>query len=128
MNDIVEELRAAADDTNAVENASVAYLLQHAAGEIELLRGYRDNAESDAAIAHLLVDRYRMTDAEREAVELAYGKLTTDARYTAVAATLRGLLDRTATPPAPNGHAPRGSGSQPVGAAGCATAGREGQK
>lgn len=96
--------------------------------EIELLRGYRDNAESDAAIAHLLADRYRMTDAEREAVELAYGKLTTDARYKAVAATLRGLLDRTATPPAPNGHAPRGSGSQPVGAAGCATAGREGHE
>ena len=31
-----------------------------------------------------------------------------------------------ATLPPPNGYAPRGSGSKPVGGAGCATAGREG--
>lgn len=66
MNDIVEQLRYAADDTDAVKNASVAYLLEHAAGEIELLRGYRDEAEADAAVARLLVERLRLTDAERE--------------------------------------------------------------
>jgi hypothetical protein len=36
-----------------------------------------------------------LTDEERESVELAYSRLTTDARYAAVAATLRGLLGRT---------------------------------
>ena len=60
--------------------------------EIELLKGYRDNAESDAAIAHLLVDRYRMTEEERQAVEYYVGTGGPDR----VDETLRGLLDRTA--------------------------------
>lgn len=36
--------------------------------EIELLRGYRDAAEADAAVARLLADKLRLTDAERAAV------------------------------------------------------------
>jgi hypothetical protein len=35
-----------------------------------------------------------LTDAEREAVELAYSRLTADTHYASVAATLRGLLER----------------------------------
>lgn len=35
-----------------------------------------------------------LTDAEREAVELAYSRLTADTNYASVAATLRGLLER----------------------------------
>lgn len=38
MEDIVERLRFAADDTDAVENASVASLLEDAAAEIHRLR------------------------------------------------------------------------------------------
>lgn len=34
------------------------------ADEIELLRGYRDEAESEAAIARLVVDKLRLTDEE----------------------------------------------------------------
>jgi hypothetical protein len=48
MSDIVEKIRAAADDVDAVENASVAYLLEEAAAEIE---------------------RLRLTDEEREAID-----------------------------------------------------------
>jgi hypothetical protein len=36
----------------------------------------------------------RLTDAEREAVALAYSRLTADTHYASVAATLRGLLER----------------------------------
>ena len=71
--------------------------LEQAAAEIERLRGYRDEAESDAAVARLLVDRLRLTDAEREAVETA--ALEADAhQHTGRAATLRGLLDRVTEP------------------------------
>jgi hypothetical protein len=38
--------------------------------------------------------QFTLTDAEREAVELAYSRLTADTKYGAVAATLRGLLER----------------------------------
>ena len=41
MIDIVENLRVTADDTDAVENSSVAYLLEEAAAEIEKLRAER---------------------------------------------------------------------------------------
>lgn len=43
--------------------------------EIELLRGYRDEAESDASIASLLVDRFRLTDDERAALQRAIDAL-----------------------------------------------------
>ena len=45
-----------------------------------------------------LVPLYRsptLTDAEREAIELAYSRMTADTHYAAVATTLRGLLERT---------------------------------
>ena len=52
----------------------------------------------DAVVGQLIAEvrRLRLTDAERQAVELAYSRLTADARYTAVAATLQGLLERLA--------------------------------
>jgi hypothetical protein len=37
-----------------------------------------------------------LTDEEREAIEMAYSRLTSDANHEAVAATLRWLLKRTA--------------------------------
>ena len=49
----------------------------------------------------MLIERARkntpttiLTDAEREAVEFAYSRLTADTHYASVAATLRGLLER----------------------------------
>ena len=39
-------------------------------------------------------ENFRLTDAEREAVEFAYSRLTADTHYASVAATLRGLLAR----------------------------------
>jgi hypothetical protein len=36
----------------------------------------------------------QITDKEREAIEMAYSRLTSDANYEAVAATLRTLLER----------------------------------
>ena len=41
------------------------------------------------------IARLRLTEAEREAVEFAYSRLTADTHYASVAATLRGLLERT---------------------------------
>jgi hypothetical protein len=35
-----------------------------------------------------------LTDAEREAISMAYSRLTADAKYEEVAATLKALLDR----------------------------------
>jgi hypothetical protein len=66
------------------------------ADEIKLLRGYRDAAEADAAVARLLVDKLRLTDEEREAIHRAEARLRT--AYVpddATAATLRRLLERT---------------------------------
>lgn len=39
-------------------------------------------------------ENFRLTDAEREAVELAHSRLTADTHYASVAATLRGMLER----------------------------------
>jgi hypothetical protein len=39
-------------------------------------------------------ENFTLTDAEREAVALAYSRLTADTHYASVAATLRGLLER----------------------------------
>ena len=67
--------------------------------EIARLRGYRDEAESDAAVARLLVDRLRLTDAEREAVEWCRDNITAMAHPSSAFAhihahSLRGLLAR----------------------------------
>ena len=73
MDDIVEDLRATAGDTDAVENASVARLLEKAADEIE---------------------RLRLTRGERRALEFAVGVYPLD---DSIPDTLRGLLERTKT-------------------------------
>jgi hypothetical protein len=65
---------------------------------IAILRdGACDDDEKDAAAETLLeaiCPSPTLTDEEREAVELAYSRLTADTHYASVAATLRGLLER----------------------------------
>lgn len=43
--------------------------------EIELLRGYRDAAEADAALARLLLDKSRLTETEMDAMQTAIDTL-----------------------------------------------------
>ena len=83
--------------------------LEQAAAEIERLRGYRDEAESDAAVARLLVDRLRLTDEERaeiealademKTLEMCYGEDSLcqrqSDRYGAYARLLTAMLKRT---------------------------------
>jgi hypothetical protein len=90
MSDIIAELRERS--LRAEQEGDPLALLDEAADEIELLRGYRDAAEADAAVARLLLDRLRLTDAEREAVAFAVEHLHNGGWGTAV---LRGLLSRT---------------------------------
>ncbi len=99
----------------------VGDLLAEAADELERLRGYRDQAEAEASIAGLVIERLReairrladqdatlsvvggnvtvtmdatLTDAEREAVRFAAVVYQQGGRDDD-AATLRGLLERT---------------------------------
>lgn len=62
--DIIARLR----DWRSVHLARLHEVMEQAADEIELLRGYRDEAEAEASIASLAVERLRLTDAEREAL------------------------------------------------------------
>jgi hypothetical protein len=94
MNDIVERLRVTADDTDAVENSSVAYLLEDAAAEIERLRKAPCPHVVGATTQYCSLTPLALTDEEREAIGMAYSRLTTDANYEAVSATLRRLLER----------------------------------
>ena len=89
--DIIARLR----DWRSVHLARLHEVMEQAADEIELLRGYRDEAESEASIASLAVERLRLTDAEREAVEF-FAELpwATESGNAAEAAVLRGLLER----------------------------------
>jgi hypothetical protein len=41
------------------------------------------------------IERLRLTDEEREALSLAYSRLTADSKYDKVTETLRNLLERT---------------------------------
>ena len=101
MGNILHELERAEDDANLV------YLhaeIDRLRAEIERLQAYRDEAESQAAIASLAVERLRLTEEEREAVERAIRTLEawqrTGGYHSAVdddAATLRGLLERLGT-------------------------------
>ena len=89
--DMAETGRAYAD--NLIGEPNISELMHRMADEIELLRGYRDAAEADAVVARLLVDKLRLTDEEREAVEYF-----ASFQWTMVkphAAALRGLLERT---------------------------------
>lgn len=70
--------------------------------EIELLRGYRDEAEADAAVARLLVDKSRLTETEMDAMKTAIDTLHAvqdwtkghEAKPAIAAARLMRLLDR----------------------------------
>ena len=84
----------------ADEAGNIGPMAEAMADEIEQLRlAIRRLAEQDATLSacegSVTVDiDFTLTDEEREAVGLAYSRLTTDARYAAVAATLRRLLER----------------------------------
>lgn len=62
--DIVDRLRG----WRSVHLARLHLLMEEAAAEIELTRGYRDEAESQAAVASLAM---RLTEEERIAVGIA---------------------------------------------------------
>ena len=73
------------------------HIVEEKDAEIELLRGYRDAAEADAAVARLLLDKSRLTDEEREAVAYAVSELdhwTHGSEVIEIANTLRKLLER----------------------------------
>jgi len=56
-----------------------------------------DEPQTGVRCANAMADeitRLRLTAEEREAIGFAYSRLTTDANYEAVSATLRGLLER----------------------------------
>lgn len=89
--DLAVSGRAYAD--NLVGEPAVSKIMHSMADEIELLRGYRDEAESDAAIAHLLVEKLRLGTAERKAIEDCI-KDDEAATHYERADTLRKLLER----------------------------------
>jgi hypothetical protein len=93
MSDITTRLRRWTHDAAAV---SAGDLMDEAAAEIERLRGYRDEAESEAGIASLALARLRLTDEEREAIAQAAMRVECLCQRGAkdMAATLRGLLER----------------------------------
>lgn len=101
MSDIVERLRFAADDTDAVENASVAYLLEEAAAEIKRLRGSTvEQRFCEPPVAGSTPAAGFLTDAEREAVAAAIDFCERTDRplpRSEQLVTLRGLLARCAT-------------------------------
>ena len=83
----------------ADEAGNIGPMAAAMADEIELLRGYRDAAEADAAVARLLVDKLRLTAEEREAVEwfANFGNATLapfSSNWQNHADTLRKLLER----------------------------------
>jgi hypothetical protein len=118
MSDICTRLRA-----EIAWEADVGDLMNEAAGEIERLRlAIRRLAEQDATLSvvsgSVIVQMDEtLTDAEREAIEYAadaydykaadaYAHNEDDARYKHIAATLRGLLERTS----PSGNKPAENG------------------
>jgi hypothetical protein len=90
--DIVEQLRTW---VHAVDAVPASDMMDEAAAEIERLRAIADRRGDLAVERRREIARLRLTAAEREAVEFAYSRLTADAHYASVAATLRGLLERT---------------------------------
>jgi len=97
--DIVSRLR----NWRGLHLAHSGQLFEEAADEIERLHGYRNEAEAAASIAGLVAERLRLTDEEREAIEVAakwceepidqiHSKTSLDAMC--AADVLRGLLDR----------------------------------
>ena len=95
MEDITTRLRRW---THAVAAVPASDLMDEAAAEIELLRGYRDEAESQASIASLALARLRLTDAEREAIRTvseAYAENDDDPDCERIARIMQGLWQRT---------------------------------
>ena len=95
MSDVVERIRG----LRYVHVPVASQLFEEACQEIERLRQViADSTQpQDATPSEGSVHgdgTSALTDAEREAVELAYSRLTADTNYASVAATLRGLLER----------------------------------
>jgi len=91
MGNILHELERAEDDENLV------YLhgeIDRLRAEIERLQAYRDEAESQAAIASLAVERLRLTEEEREMVERALSLAGQGERRPEKVAVIRRLLGR----------------------------------
>lgn len=105
MSDLVRRLRVLADNSRNVfglHAADCAAAMDEASSRIELLEAaYKCSGSALAVIdgefknAVAEIDRLRLTDDERAAVQFAYSRLTADTHYASVAATLRGLLKRT---------------------------------
>lgn len=55
--------------------AACQHIVEEKDAEIELLRGYRDAAEADAAVARLLLDKSRLTETEMDAMQTAIDTL-----------------------------------------------------
>jgi hypothetical protein len=110
MNDTVTRLRQTRANMIGTEDEQHYFDCQEAAGEIERLRGDLEvrRLQLDAAAGEVQKLRSRLrladaairsesptlTDAEREAIAMAYSRLTAIPHYEAVSATLRGLLER----------------------------------
>jgi hypothetical protein len=100
MNDIVERLRVTADDTDAVENSSVAYLLEDAAAEIERLRKAPCPHVVGATTQYCSLTPFTLTDEEREAIGgmAAYFDTRGNITLQAWGSLLRVLLARLSPP------------------------------
>ena len=77
---LYEQARAAADEMNwSVEPLYRSPVCPYVTGTVTL---------------HCTLTPFTLTDEEREAVKMAYSRLTAIPHYEAVSATLRGLLER----------------------------------
>ena len=78
-------------------NEPVAYAVMQPDSYVVVHTRHAASVMRDTCGGGEVVPLYRsptLTDAEREAVELAYSRLTADTHYASVAAVLRGLLER----------------------------------
>lgn len=69
--DITDQLAAAALDLGSRHPQEIIELLEKAKTTIDTLRGYRDEAEAQAAIADMVVSKFRLTFAECETIRRA---------------------------------------------------------
>jgi hypothetical protein len=95
MDDITTRLKAWKDERGF---PTPGEMMDEAAAEIERLRGYRDEAESQAGIASLALARMRLTDEERDAiwtVAEAYAENDGDPDCERIARIMQGLWQRT---------------------------------
>ena len=92
MTDIVKRLRTWC---HAVDAESAQDLMDEAAAEIERLRNGAVCPHVRGTVTQHCSLNLTLTDAEREAISLAYSRLTAVANYESIAATLQALLART---------------------------------